>query len=41
MTAKITLTPALRAGACVGQPQGLRIEKDIVTFRIITIGRAH
>jgi hypothetical protein len=27
MTAKITL---------IGQPQGLRIEKDIVTFRIIT-----
>ena len=27
MTAKITL---------IGQPQGLRIEKDVVTFRIIT-----
>ena len=27
MTAKVTL---------IGQPQGLRIEKDIVTFRIIT-----
>ena len=32
MTAKITL---------IGQPQGLRIEKDIVTFRIITIGYAN
>jgi hypothetical protein len=46
MTAKVTLTPALslllaKTGACVGQPQGLRIEKDIVTLHIITIGVAN